>query len=131
MSLENREGALEVNDKPSAEDSGPSRKPSRETASLDAASGETQERTGTPYIEVSGSQATRELRDTSRRRREAEEKLQQHLMEAKEHAQEAEHAHDSKHSAHAEEGHTEEESGKAKGRSGKAKEQSEKTETEE
>lgn len=49
------------------------------------------ERNGAPYIEASGSQATRELRDTSRRRREAEEKLQQHLMEAKEHAHEAEH----------------------------------------
>ena len=128
---ENREGALEVNDKPAAEESGPPKKSSRDTASRDAAAGETQERAGTPYIEVGGSQATRELRDTSRRRREAEEKLQQHLMEAKEHAQEAEHAHDSKHSAHAEEGHTEEESGKAKGRSGKVKEQSEKTETEE
>ncbi len=123
---ENREGALEVNDKPAAEESGPPKKSSRDTASRDAATGETQERTGTPYIEGGGSQATRELRDTSRRRREAEEKLQQHLMEAKEHAQEAEHAHDSKHSAHAEE-----ESGKAKGRSGKAKEHSEKTETEE
>jgi hypothetical protein len=126
VSLENREGALEVNDKPSAEDSGPSRKPSRETASLDAASGETQERTGTPYLEVGGSQATRELRDTSRRRREAEEKLQQHLMEAKEHAQEAERAHDSKHSAPAKE-----EPGKAKGRSGMAKEHPDKAETEE
>ena len=31
------------------------------------------------------SEATRELRDTSRRRRDAEEKLQQHLREAKEH----------------------------------------------
>lgn len=50
------------------------------------------EKSGAPYIEVSGSQATRELRDTSRRRREAEEKLQQHLMEAKEHANETEHA---------------------------------------
>ena len=49
------------------------------------------DRTGAPYIEVSGSQSTRELRDTSRRRREAEEKLQQHLLEAKEHAHEAEH----------------------------------------
>lgn len=124
--LENREGALEVNDKPAAEDSEPSKKTSRDTASRDAASGETQERTGTPYIEVSGSQATRELRDTSRRRREAEEKLQQHLMEAKEHAHEAEHAHDSKHSAHGKE-----EPSKAKGSSGKAKEHSEKAETEE
>jgi hypothetical protein len=124
--LENREGALEVNDKPAAEDSGPPRKSSRDSASRDAASGETHERTGTPYIEVSGSQATRELRDTSRRRREAEEKLQQHLMEAKEHAQEAEHAHESESSSHAKEG-----SGKAKGRSGMATEPSEKAETEE
>lgn len=31
------------------------------------------------------SEATRELRDTSRRRRDAEEKLQQHLIEAKDH----------------------------------------------
>jgi hypothetical protein len=126
VSSENREGALEVNDKPSAEDSGRSKKPSRDTASLDAVSGETQERTGTPYIEGSGSQATRELRDTSRRRRDAEEKLQQHLMEAKEHAQEAERAHDSKHSAPAKE-----ESGKAKGRPGMAKERPDKAETKE
>jgi hypothetical protein len=33
----------------------------------------------------SASEATRELRDTSRRRRDAEVKLQQHLMEAKDH----------------------------------------------
>ena len=58
------------------------------------------ERTGAPYIEVSGSQSTRELRDTSRRRREAEEKLQQHLLEAKEHAHEKEHAHDAEHHPH-------------------------------
>lgn len=37
------------------------------------------------YIDSSGSESTRELRDTARRRREAEEKLQQHLLEAKEH----------------------------------------------
>jgi hypothetical protein len=59
---------------------------------------EVHEKSGAPYIEVSGSSATRELRDTSRRRREAEEKLQQHLMEAKEHAHEAEHhAHEKAH----------------------------------
>ncbi|HEY8699431.1 MAG TPA: hypothetical protein VIM08_00505 [Arthrobacter sp.] len=39
------------------------------------------------YVDPGGSQATRELRDTARRRRDAEEKLQQHLAEAKEHAQ--------------------------------------------
>lgn len=33
----------------------------------------------------SASESTRELRDTSRRRRDAEEKLQQHLREAREH----------------------------------------------
>lgn len=37
------------------------------------------------YYESGGSESTRELRDQSRRRREAEEKLQQHLLEAKEH----------------------------------------------
>jgi hypothetical protein len=58
---------------------------------------EVSEKSGAPYIEVSGSQATRELRDTSRRRREAEEKLQQHLIEAKEHAHEAEQAHGKAH----------------------------------
>jgi hypothetical protein len=38
-----------------------------------------------PIYDKSASEATRELRDTSRRRRDAEEKLQQHLREAKEH----------------------------------------------
>lgn len=116
--LPEREGGLKVNDKPAAKEAGPSRESSRDTAS-----GETQERTGTPYIEASGSQATRELRDTSRRRREAEEKLQQHLMEAKEHAQEAEHGHGSKHT-----GHATEQSGKAKERSDKAAAEEQETE---
>lgn len=49
---------------------------------------ETPAKTRTAYLDPNGSEATRELRDTARRRREAEEKLQQHLMEAKEHAQE-------------------------------------------
>ncbi|MET4145207.1 hypothetical protein [Arthrobacter sp. UYCo732] len=38
-----------------------------------------------PTYNASASEATRELRDTSRRRRDAEEKLQQHLIKAKEH----------------------------------------------
>lgn len=38
------------------------------------------------YLDSSGSESTRELRDQSRRRRDAEEKLQQHLLEAKEHS---------------------------------------------
>ena len=36
-----------------------------------ASTREVSEKSGAPYIEVGGSQATRELRDTSRRRREA------------------------------------------------------------
>jgi hypothetical protein len=38
-----------------------------------------------PIYDTSASEATREMRDTSRRRRDAEEKLQQHLRDAKEH----------------------------------------------
>jgi len=38
-----------------------------------------------PALDTTVSESTRELRDTSRRRRDAEEKLQHHLMEAKEH----------------------------------------------
>lgn len=38
-----------------------------------------------PRYNAGSSESTRELRDTSRRRRDAEEKLQQHLLEAKEH----------------------------------------------
>lgn len=38
-----------------------------------------------PVYDTTVSESTRELRDTSRRRRDAEEKLQQHLLEAKEH----------------------------------------------
>jgi hypothetical protein len=37
------------------------------------------------YLDPGGSESTRELRDTARRRRDAEEKLQQHLNEAKDH----------------------------------------------
>ncbi|GAA3403623.1 hypothetical protein [Pseudarthrobacter polychromogenes] len=37
------------------------------------------------YLDPRGSESTREMRDTARRRRDAEEKLQQHLNEAKDH----------------------------------------------
>lgn len=37
------------------------------------------------YLDPRGSESTREMRDTARRRRDAEEKLQQHLLEAKDH----------------------------------------------
>ncbi|WP_426997882.1 hypothetical protein [Pseudarthrobacter sp. N5] len=46
-------------------------------------------------IDSSGSEATRELRDTARRRRDSEEKLQQHLQESKEHAEEKKHLEES------------------------------------
>lgn len=35
-----------------------------------------------PYVPSAGSESTREMREMSRRRRDAEEKLQQHLQEA-------------------------------------------------
>ncbi len=37
------------------------------------------------YRDPQGSESTREMRDKARRRRDAEEKLQQHLLEAKGH----------------------------------------------
>ena len=37
------------------------------------------------YRDPRGSESTREMRDTARRRRDAEEKLQQHLLDAKGH----------------------------------------------
>ncbi|UZX01649.1 hypothetical protein F8G81_02665 [Arthrobacter sp. CDRTa11] len=53
---------------------------------------ETAAKSRSAYVDPGGSQSTKELRETARRRREAEEKLQQHLMEAKEHAhQESDH----------------------------------------
>ena len=50
-------------------------------------------RTRAAYLDPTGSEATREMRDTARRRRDAEEKLQQHLMEAKDHVPNEFHAH--------------------------------------
>lgn len=50
-------------------------------------------RTRAAYLDPRGSEATRELRDTARRRRDAEEKLQQHLMEAKDHVPNEFHEH--------------------------------------
>jgi len=45
------------------------------------------------YLDPSGSEATREMRDKARRRRDAEEKLQQHLNEAKDHIPNEHHGH--------------------------------------
>ncbi|MFF1882597.1 hypothetical protein ACFVVC_14145 [Pseudarthrobacter sp. NPDC058196] len=53
------------------------------------------------YLDPRGSEGTRELRDTARRRRDAEEKLQQHLMEAKEHVPNEFHEHHSTGHPHA------------------------------
>jgi len=53
------------------------------------------------YLDPRGSESTRELRDTARRRRDAEEKLQQHLMEAKHHVPNEFH----EHHGHEEHGH--------------------------
>lgn len=55
-----------------------------------------------PVYDTTVSEATRELRDTSRRRRDAEEKLQQHLLEAKEHVP---HHHDHEPDQHGQEHH--------------------------
>lgn len=49
------------------------------------------------YLDPRGSESTRELRDTARRRRDAEEKLQQHLMEAKDHVPNEFHEHHGEH----------------------------------
>ncbi|KNH15274.1 hypothetical protein ACU18_17705 [Arthrobacter sp. ZBG10] len=52
------------------------------------------------YRDPKGSESTRELRDTARRRRDSEEKLQQHLIEAKDHVPNDHHEHE-----HHDEGH--------------------------
>ncbi|MBP1137986.1 hypothetical protein JOE31_004218 [Arthrobacter sp. PvP023] len=51
-----------------------------------------------PYVPSPGSESTREMREMSRRRRDAEEKLQQHL-------QEADHLHEEHMKAHQRETH--------------------------
>lgn len=52
---------------------------------VEATSTGSQAKVRPPYLESSGSESTRGLRDTARRRRDSEEKLQQHLAEAREH----------------------------------------------
>jgi hypothetical protein len=37
------------------------------------------------YLDPGGPESTRQMRDTARRRRDAEEKLRQHLLEARKH----------------------------------------------
>ncbi|MDQ0635694.1 hypothetical protein QFZ40_003603 [Arthrobacter pascens] len=60
--------------------------PSSETRATERRAAEPFSKPRPAYVDPGGSQATRDLRDTARRRRDAEEKLQQHLMEAKEQA---------------------------------------------
>jgi hypothetical protein len=55
--------------------------------------GEHYSKTRPGYLDPGGSEATREMRDTARRRRDAEEKLQQHLLEAKDHVPNEHHEH--------------------------------------
>ena len=50
-----------------------------------SSTGEQHGRPRQSYRDPKGSESTREMRDTARRRRDAEEKLQQHLEEAREH----------------------------------------------
>lgn len=60
----------------------------KKTAAKTGSEAPAPERHGKPrqgYLDPSGSEGSRELRDTARRRRDAEEKLQQHLIEAKGH----------------------------------------------
>lgn len=66
---------------------------SAEKRGADVPAAEQTGRTRAAYLDPRGSEGTRELRDTARRRRDAEEKLQQHLMEAKEHVPNEFHAH--------------------------------------
>ncbi|MBT2250812.1 hypothetical protein JHV56_19180 [Arthrobacter sp. BHU FT2] len=42
-------------------------------------------RTRRLYLDPGGPESTRQMRDTARRRRDAEEKLRQHLLEARKH----------------------------------------------
>lgn len=52
------------------------------------------------YRDPKGSESTRDLRDTARRRRDSEEKLQQHLLEAKDHVPNEHHEHEHAHEHH-------------------------------
>lgn len=56
-----------------------------EKSGSDVPAREQQARPRQGYLDPRGSESTREMRDTARRRRDAEEKLQQHLNEAREH----------------------------------------------
>ena len=80
-------------------------KPSRSDADSGAEKAHGSDSKARPMHDTTLSEATRELRDTSRRRRDAEEKLQQHLMEAKDHVPNEHAAHHDEPNHDAEDGH--------------------------
>ena len=75
------DGELPAADREAADEQAPA----QQTAEQQAAEPRKDQRTKAhePYVS-GGAESTREMREMSRRRREAEEKLQQHLLEAKE-----------------------------------------------
>jgi hypothetical protein len=75
------DGELPAADREAADEQAPE----QQTAEQQAAEPRKDQRTKAhePYVS-GGAESTREMREMSRRRREAEEKLQQHLLEAKE-----------------------------------------------
>lgn len=81
------------------------------TSSQDTRSPEQHGKPRQGYLDPRGSESTREMRDTARRRRDAEEKLQQHLMEAKHHIPNEFHHHEH----HGEHGHPAQQDGDTHG----------------
>jgi hypothetical protein len=75
------------------QDTGDAGKKSAEKHLPDLPAGEYQAKSRTSYLDPRGSESTRGMRDTARRRRDAEEKLQQHLLEAKDHVPNEHHRH--------------------------------------
>lgn len=75
------DGELPAADREAADEQAPE----QQTAEQQAAEPRKDQRTKAhePYVS-GGAESTREMREMSRRRREAEEKLQQHLLEARE-----------------------------------------------
>jgi hypothetical protein len=76
---------VEPEDGQDTEDTEDAGKTSAEKQLPDLPAGEQYGKARQSYLDPRGSESTREMRDTARRRRDAEEKLQQHLLEAKDH----------------------------------------------
>ena len=81
---------VEPEDRQDTEDAGTK---SAEKQLPDLPAGEQYGKARQSYLDPRGSESTREMRDTARRRRDAEEKLQQHLLEAKDHIPNEHHEH--------------------------------------